>query len=255
MDSMSSYRKKPVVIEAWHWMLPPDEDPGPDWLWNAFDRWPQVGGAQMWPHGNAARSDQWAVCPHIAIVTLEGEHLAQPGDWIIRGVQGELYPCKPDIFEATYEPVTGSEERPNIYTVTPEFFEETDEEDIEDYAPDVENAAPQGEDYTDLYPLNPGFYGETYEEDIEDYAPDVENAAPQGEDYDALERDVDFAAWALQRAFDDYLDVATDLNAMAESGTDEYDELVSLNEYCRKTLARAVDEFVNAHITLRRATN
>jgi hypothetical protein len=35
---------------------------------------------------------------------LEGRHEARPGDWIIRGVQGELYPCKPDIFEATYEP-------------------------------------------------------------------------------------------------------------------------------------------------------
>lgn len=39
----------------------------------------------------------------IAIVTLEGTMRADVGDWIIRGVQGELYPCKPDIFEATYE--------------------------------------------------------------------------------------------------------------------------------------------------------
>ncbi len=38
-----------------------------------------------------------------AIVTLEGTMLAQPGDWIIKGVQGEFYPCKPDIFEQTYE--------------------------------------------------------------------------------------------------------------------------------------------------------
>jgi len=41
----------------------------------------------------------------IIIPTLEGEMAANPGDWIIRGVKGELYPCKPDIFEATYEPV------------------------------------------------------------------------------------------------------------------------------------------------------
>lgn len=40
----------------------------------------------------------------ILIVTLEGEMRAQCGDWIIKGVQGEFYPCKPDIFEATYEP-------------------------------------------------------------------------------------------------------------------------------------------------------
>jgi hypothetical protein len=37
--------------------------------------------------------------------TLEGGHVVTPGDWIITGVQGERYPCKPDIFEATYEPV------------------------------------------------------------------------------------------------------------------------------------------------------
>jgi len=43
--------------------------------------------------------------PHIAIQTLEGTLYASFGDWIIRGVQGELYPVKPDIFEATYEPV------------------------------------------------------------------------------------------------------------------------------------------------------
>jgi hypothetical protein len=41
----------------------------------------------------------------IVIPTLDGDHLARPGDWIIRGVKGELYPCKPDIFVMTYEPV------------------------------------------------------------------------------------------------------------------------------------------------------
>jgi hypothetical protein len=40
------------------------------------------------------------------IDTLEGEMQARPGDWIIRGVKGEFYPCKPDIFAATYEPVS-----------------------------------------------------------------------------------------------------------------------------------------------------
>lgn len=40
---------------------------------------------------------------NIFIKTLEGEMMAQPGDWIIRGVQGEFYPCKPDIFAETYE--------------------------------------------------------------------------------------------------------------------------------------------------------
>lgn len=41
------------------------------------------------------------------IATLEGVMQVKPDDWIIRGVQGEFYPCKPDIFKATYEPVTG----------------------------------------------------------------------------------------------------------------------------------------------------
>src|SRR5215469_11687543 len=41
----------------------------------------------------------------LMITTLEGEHIASVGDWIIRGVKGEFYPCKPDIFEATYEEV------------------------------------------------------------------------------------------------------------------------------------------------------
>jgi hypothetical protein len=45
----------------------------------------------------------------LVIVTLEGEHRANPGDWIIKGVAGEFYPCKPDIFAATYEPVSPSE--------------------------------------------------------------------------------------------------------------------------------------------------
>ena len=44
----------------------------------------------------------------VEIVTLEGTMRADPGDWIITGVKGERYPCKPDIFAATYEPVEDS---------------------------------------------------------------------------------------------------------------------------------------------------
>lgn len=40
----------------------------------------------------------------LVIPALEGYHTASPGDWIIRGIKGEFYPCKPDIFEATYDP-------------------------------------------------------------------------------------------------------------------------------------------------------
>jgi hypothetical protein len=76
------YRKKPVVIEAVQWFKDGDH--------------PAVfihrGASQVWVDGRAY------------IETLEGRHLVQPGDWIITGVAGEHYPCKPDIFEATYEP-------------------------------------------------------------------------------------------------------------------------------------------------------
>jgi len=46
----------------------------------------------------------------VKIETLEGTMVASPGDWIITGIQGEQYPCKPDIFEATYELVEGDDE-------------------------------------------------------------------------------------------------------------------------------------------------
>ncbi len=49
----------------------------------------------------AIRADRMTI-----IRTLEGDMVANEGDWIITGVKGEKYPCKPDIFEMTYEPVT-----------------------------------------------------------------------------------------------------------------------------------------------------
>ena len=51
-------------------------------------------------------SDPTDVAIHLDIPTLEGVMTARAGDWIIRGAQGEFYPCKPDIFEATYEEAT-----------------------------------------------------------------------------------------------------------------------------------------------------
>ena len=87
---MTQYRKKPVIIEAFRWM--PEqvrmdgEYPLPDWI----------------KEGNTIVNGD---C--LEIFTLEGVMRANPGDWIIKGVKGELYPCKPDIFEATYEVVKG----------------------------------------------------------------------------------------------------------------------------------------------------
>jgi hypothetical protein len=70
------FRKKPVVIEAAQWFKMGDHP--------AFKKGKSNGG--------------------IYIKTLEGDHIVKPGDWIITGVKGEHYPCKPEIFEMTYEP-------------------------------------------------------------------------------------------------------------------------------------------------------
>lgn len=81
------FRKKPVVIEAMQ--LPPiDVDPTDDLIdfLHSADR--------EWESGRDGT---------IIIHTLEGEMTGNPGDWIIKGVQGEIYPCKPDIFKATYD--------------------------------------------------------------------------------------------------------------------------------------------------------
>ncbi len=91
------FRKKPVEIEAFQFFvhefqnrLDPIDVPGqPEWMKAAFET------AAAWYQGG----DQ----PYLTIKTPEGEMRANPGDWIIRGIKGELYPCKPDIFEATYE--------------------------------------------------------------------------------------------------------------------------------------------------------
>ncbi|MFA6242685.1 MAG: hypothetical protein WC655_17230 [Candidatus Hydrogenedentales bacterium] len=89
---MARFRKKPVVIEAVHYAGNGNMNPrggAPDWLWDALSK----GIAYFTNGGDPLR-----------IKTLEGEHTVSPDDWIIQGVKGELYPCKPDIFEATYEP-------------------------------------------------------------------------------------------------------------------------------------------------------
>jgi len=82
---MPFFRKKPVTIEAI--------------FWNG-ENLPQVMQFLGKEIGGYMTED----CA-IPIKTLEGTMTAQVGDWIIRGVKGELYPCKPDIFEATYERV------------------------------------------------------------------------------------------------------------------------------------------------------
>ncbi len=102
-------RKKPVVIEA------------VQLCWRNWNDVCDFLGDIVGPD-NPAR-DSWSVsntcgedAPYIelTIPTLEGDHIAKHGDWLIKGVQGEFYPCKPDIFEATYEPALTSATPPDV---------------------------------------------------------------------------------------------------------------------------------------------
>ena len=96
------YRKKPVVIQAFQMTEERRQTNSewPNWLHEAWNREHHELGA-LYPekHPNSDGNDR------LRIVTLEGNQLVSWGDYIIRGVQGEIYPCKPDIFEMTYEEV------------------------------------------------------------------------------------------------------------------------------------------------------
>lgn len=87
------YRKKPIIIDAWqNWTGDPEIDGGP-------------GLATARPEWVDDRVQPSAyVVGGLVVATLEGQMMCQPGDWLIRGVAGELYPCRADIFAATYEP-------------------------------------------------------------------------------------------------------------------------------------------------------
>ncbi len=87
---MAKFRKKPVVIDAVHYDWNEPEccaDEAQDIVADFMQK-------------NIEVSDE-----EIFIETLEGTMTASKGDWIIKGINGEFYPCKPDIFEKTYEPV------------------------------------------------------------------------------------------------------------------------------------------------------
>jgi hypothetical protein len=109
---MSKFRKKPVVIEATQWFKNGDHPMDNCHLVAAprgqmasksegkvvrYFRHPMLSGTNTCEH---CRDIMHA---HGWIDTLEGGHVVCPGDWIITGVKGEHYPCKPDIFEMTYE--------------------------------------------------------------------------------------------------------------------------------------------------------
>jgi hypothetical protein len=86
-EEKMKFRKKPVVIEAIQFV---DDD--------SFAECCEFVGTENLDDGTSQDEG------YIGIVTLEGVMAARHGDWIIRGVKGEVYPCKPDIFKMTYEP-------------------------------------------------------------------------------------------------------------------------------------------------------
>lgn len=106
------FRKKPVVIEATQWFKNGDhpEDGKTEYIGESggsflcegkvvrYFRHPTMGGTRVCNKCPKTMHD------HGWIDTHEGGHIVCPGDWIITGVKGETYPCKPDIFEMTYEP-------------------------------------------------------------------------------------------------------------------------------------------------------
>ena len=89
-----AFRKKPVVIEAMQWTG--------DGAKSILD-WISGNGGTAYLHQNCGGRES-----HLLIRTLEGDMIADNGDWVIRGVKGEFYPCKPDIFAATYDAVAGT---------------------------------------------------------------------------------------------------------------------------------------------------
>jgi hypothetical protein len=99
----SRYRKKPVEVEAHRWWKNGDHpEDGPadrEGKVVRYYRRPDV------PGDTRCIGCAQAMHVHGWIDTLEGEHVVCPGDWIITGVKGERYPCKPDVFEATYEAI------------------------------------------------------------------------------------------------------------------------------------------------------
>lgn len=89
---MARFRKKPVEIDAWLW----------DETKETFEMLKDAG--MVSGHYNSHVTENFV--SNLGIDTLEGMMRAEKGDWIIKGVKGEFYPCKPDIFEATYDTVT-----------------------------------------------------------------------------------------------------------------------------------------------------
>jgi hypothetical protein len=94
---MAKYRKKPVVVEAIKWTGQNHREMW-DFLTGKVDEYMTASGDNFYIDHSKAEGG-------LIIKTLKGEHIASIGDFIIKGVSDEVYPCKPNIFAKTYEPV------------------------------------------------------------------------------------------------------------------------------------------------------
>lgn len=99
---MPKFRKKPVVIEAVQY-----DQRAHEHFWFSEDGWDECPGwLQAASDKPMSEPGSFFLASDLATIrTLEGDHHVSIGDWIIQGVAGELYPCKPDIFAATYDEV------------------------------------------------------------------------------------------------------------------------------------------------------
>lgn len=97
MEMIRRFRKKPVIIEAVQWKRDNHREMF-NFLEGKNDEYISAAGDNFY-------IDHSKVEGGLIIKTLEGEHIANINDWIIKGIKGEFYPCKPDIFEQSYEEV------------------------------------------------------------------------------------------------------------------------------------------------------
>lgn len=97
-------RKRPIEVDAWQFDGACELERAPDWVRNYAGE--ALGAGNIKRRYRITRELSWdGDFWYLRIPTLEGWHTASKGDWIIKGVKGELYPCKPEIFEETYERV------------------------------------------------------------------------------------------------------------------------------------------------------
>lgn len=122
MSEIHTYRKIPIVVEAWQF-------DGTKTVSEAICAWANENGAQAVYEPFLAdhfRGDPKVYVAHpdpfLRIVTPGGTMIANPGDWVIMGVSNEFYTCKPDIFEATYELVETSPETTDLAIEIPPFL-------------------------------------------------------------------------------------------------------------------------------------